>query len=98
MQRIPFRRLITGPPPTPDRIAFTSIWFRHHNNPRYAELLPRLRRLDGYLFVLSDRRVPRGVQFRALDRGKPAWHPAVLGALARRYPGLFTADNEQIDR
>jgi len=96
MQRMRLRQLITGPPPTRDRIAFTSIWFRHHNNPRYAELLPRLRRLDGYLFVLSDRRMPRGAQFRALDRGKPAWQPAVLGALSRRYPALFTADNEQI--
>jgi glycosyltransferase involved in cell wall biosynthesis len=96
MQRKPLRRLISGPPPTADRIAFTSIWFRHHNNPRYAELLPRLSRLDGYLLVLSERRVPRGVQFRALERGRPAWHPAVLGAIARRYPGLFTADNEQI--
>ncbi len=96
MQRMPLRRLVAGPSPAPDRIAFTSIWFRHHNNPRYAELLPRLTRLDGYLLVLSDRRVPRGAQFRALDRGKPAWHPAVLGALSRRYPGLFTADNEQI--
>jgi len=96
MQRVPFRKLVTGPPPARDRIAFTSIWFRHHNNPRYAELLPRLRRLDGYLFVLSNRRVPRGVQFRALDRGKPAWHPAVLGALSHRYRNLFTADNEQI--
>ena len=96
MQRVPLARLLTGPRPSPERIAFTSIWFRHHNNPRYAELLPRLRRLDGYLFVLSDRRLTRGVQFRALDRGRPAWHPVVLRALARSYPGLFTADNEQI--
>jgi glycosyltransferase involved in cell wall biosynthesis len=96
MQRLPFRRLVIGPEPEADRIAFTSIWFRHHNNPRYAELLPRLSRLDGYLFMLSERRVPRGIEFRALRWGRPAWHPAVVGAASRRYRGLFTADNEQI--
>jgi glycosyltransferase involved in cell wall biosynthesis len=96
MQRLPLRRLISGPEPPPDRIAFASIWFRHHNNPRYAELVPRLSRLDSYLLLLSDRRVPRGVQFRALDWGKRAWQPVVLGAASRRYQGLFTADNEQI--
>ena len=96
MRRLPLRRLFAGPRPEADRIAFTSIWFQHHNNPRYAELLPRLSRLDGYLFTLSDRRVPRGLEFRALRWGRPAWHRPVLGAASRRYPGLFTADNEQI--
>lgn len=96
MQRVPLRRLFTGPAPAPDRLLFTSIWFRHHNNPRYAELLPRLARLDGYLFELSDMRVPRGLQFRALRASRPAWHRLVLGSGSRRYPGLFTADNEQI--
>ena len=96
MQRLPFRRLVAGPAPAPDRILFMSIWFRHHNNPRYAELLPRLSRLDRYLFVLSDRRVPRGVAFRVLRSGRSFWHPVALGAGSRRYHGLFTADNEQI--
>ena len=96
MESLPLRRLVTGPAPAPDRILFASIWFHHHNNPRYAELLPRLSRLDRYLFVLSDRRIPRGLEFRALRYGRPLWHPLVLGAGARRYHGLFTADNEQI--
>jgi glycosyltransferase involved in cell wall biosynthesis len=96
MRRVPFRRLVTGPAPESDRILFTSIWFRHHNNPRYAELLPRLARLDRYLFVLSDHRIPRGLEFRALRSGRPLWQPLVLGAGSRRYHGLFTADNEQI--
>ncbi len=96
MQSVRLRRLVTGPPPGPDRILFTSIWFRHHNNPRYAELLPRLSRLDRYLFVLSDRRIPRGLEFRALRSTRPAWHRLVLGVASRRYHGLFTADNEQI--
>ena len=62
--RLPLRRLVPGPPSAPGRIFFLSIWFRGHNNPRYAELLPRLRRLDRYL-VASDERIPRGVEYRA---------------------------------
>src|SRR5215471_6274367 len=96
MHSVPFRRLLTGPTPAPDRILFTSMWFRHHNNPRYAELLPRLSRLDRYLLVLSDRRIPRGLEFRALRSTRPAWYRLLLGAGFRRYHGLFTADNEQI--
>ena len=42
MDSVPLRRLVTGPRPAPGRIFFTSIWFKGHNNPRYAELLPRL--------------------------------------------------------
>ena len=38
-----------APIPTPDRVALLSIWFQGHNNPRYAELLPRLERLDACL-------------------------------------------------
>jgi glycosyltransferase involved in cell wall biosynthesis len=96
MRRLPLRQFVSGPGPAPDRIAFTSIWFRHHNNPRYAELLPRLSRLDGHLFVLSNRRLVRGVEFRALRWGRRLWYPAVLSAASHRYRGLFTADNEQI--
>jgi glycosyltransferase involved in cell wall biosynthesis len=96
MESLSVRRLLTGPPPSPDRILFTSIWFKHHNNPRYAELLPRLGRLDRYLLELSDRRLLRGVEFRLAAGTRPLWHPVVLGAASRRYRNLFTADNEQI--
>jgi glycosyltransferase involved in cell wall biosynthesis len=96
MQALPVRRLVAGPPAAADRILFASIWFRHHNNPRYAELIPRLDRLDRYLLELSDRRIPRGVQFRVLRFGRRAWLPVVLGAASRRYRHLLTADNEQI--
>lgn len=96
MQRLPFRRLWTGPPPTADRIAFTGLWFRGHNNPRYAELLPRLERLDAYQHQVSDMRVLRGLQYRALRRTRPLRYRVVLGAAARRYRFLFTDDNEQI--
>ncbi len=96
MQRLPFRRLWTGPPPAPGRIAFTGLWFRGHNNPRYAELLPRLERLDAYQHLVSDTRVLRGLQYRALRRTRPLRYRVVLGAAARRYRFLFTDDNEQI--
>ena len=89
-------RLLTGPPPAPGRIFFTSIWFKGHNNPRYAELLPRLRRLDRYLVTCSDERIVRGVQYRAYRWSSPARNPAVMRLGARRYQSLFTADNAQI--
>ena len=57
---------VTGPAPAPGKVFLTSIWFKGHNNPRYAELLPRLERLDRYLLTCSDARVVRGVQYRAL--------------------------------
>jgi glycosyltransferase involved in cell wall biosynthesis len=96
MERVPFRRLVSGPPPAPDRILFTNLWFRGHNNPRYAELLPRLDRLDRYLVVLPESRIPRGVAFRALWAARGLRNRLVLGAATRRYRFLFTADNEQI--
>jgi glycosyltransferase involved in cell wall biosynthesis len=96
MQRLPFRRLWTGPAPAPDRIAFTGLWFRGHNNPRYAELLPRLERLDAYQHLVSDTRAIRGLQYRALRRTRPLRYRLVLGAAGRRYRFLFTDDNEQI--
>ena len=43
--------------PEPDRIFFTSIWFKGHNNPRYAELLPRLRAARRLSAVASDERI-----------------------------------------
>ena len=60
MREISLRRLLRGPVAEPDRIALLSIWFKDHNNPRYAELLPRLERLDAMLLRLSHRQVPRG--------------------------------------
>jgi len=93
---LPLRRLVAGPRPSPDRIFFTSIWFEGHNNPRYAELLPRLRRLDRYLLVASSRRVVRGLQYRAYRASRRARNPALGRLASRRYRGLYTADPEQI--
>jgi glycosyltransferase involved in cell wall biosynthesis len=96
MQRLPLRRLASGPVPGPDRIFFHSLWFRGHNNPRYAELLPRLERLDLYLLALSDRRALRGLEYRAARATKPLRDRLVFRLAARRYRHLFTAENEQL--
>lgn len=96
MERRRFRELVVGAPPDPGRVFFTSLWFKGHNNPRYAELLPRLSRLDGYLAVASDRRIPRGLQYRAFTWTAPVRNRAVFALANRRYRAMFTADNQQI--
>lgn len=97
MRRRSFRALLAGGDPPRDRIFFLSHWFRGHNNPRYAELLPRLERVDAYLAMLSDRRFVRGLQYRALMKPlRPRLEPRLVRLGARRYAGLFTTENEQI--
>ena len=96
MERRRFRELLVGAEPTPDRIFFTSLWFKGHNNPRYAELLPRLSRLDRYLAVASDRRIPRGLEYRAYAWSRRVRNPVVMRLGGRRYRACFTADPEQI--
>lgn len=96
LPRRSFRALLTGREPEPDRIFFLSHWFRGHNNPRYAELLPRLRRVDAHLAMISDRKPLRGVQWAALKPLRPRLEPRLLRLGARRYAGLFTTENEQI--
>ena len=96
MNRVPLRRLVVGDPPRPERIFFTNLWFRGHNNPRYAELLPRLSRLDAYLFTLSERRIPRGLQYRFMRATRLARDPILFTAANRRYAAMLTTDNEQI--
>lgn len=95
MREIALRELVAGRP-APDRIALLSLWFRHHNNPRYAELLPRLGRLDACLLRLSERRVLRGSQYRVFLAGRGAFNAVALGRAARRYRALFTLDVRQI--
>src|SRR5262249_42750442 len=85
-----------GAKPADDRIFFTGLWFKGHNNPRYAELLPRLSRLDPFQHTISDVRVVPGVQYRALRWTRPARYRLVLGRASKRYRFLFTDDNEQI--
>jgi len=96
MNDVGLRGLVRGRRPDPDRIALLSIWFRGHNNPRYAELLPRLERLDAALLRLPDSRVPRGVGFRAFSATKPLLLRAVFAAARRRYANLLALDFEQL--
>jgi glycosyltransferase involved in cell wall biosynthesis len=96
VREISLNRLLRGPVADPDRVALLSIWFKDHNNPRYAELLPRLERLDAALLTLSDRRIPRGIQFRALRWPRSLLYRMALPHAAKRYQGLLTLDLEQI--
>jgi len=94
---LPLRRLLVGPPPAPDRILFTELWYRGHNNPRYSQFLPRLQRLDRYHLVVSDRKVVRGLQFRALRATATSRHRLLFGAARRRgYRSLFASERQQI--
>jgi glycosyltransferase involved in cell wall biosynthesis len=82
--------------PPPDRIALLSIWFRGHNNPRYAELLPRLERLDACFLRLPESRVPRGIGFRAFTASKPLLLRTALRRAGRRYTNLLSLDFDQL--
>jgi glycosyltransferase involved in cell wall biosynthesis len=89
---------LTGGSPARDRIALLSIWFHGHNNPRYAELLPRLDRLDACLLRLPDARTPRGIGFRAFTATKPLLLRVVLGRAVSRYENLLALDFDQLPR
>ena len=97
MREISLRELARGRPGA-DRIALLSIWFHGHNNPRYAELLPRLDRLDACLLRLPDSRIPRGLGFRAFSVTKPLLLTGVLGRADSRYPNLLSLDFDQLPR
>ena len=89
-------RDLRGSPPTADRVALLSLWFRGHNNPRYAELLPRLDRLDAIFLTLPDSRIPRGIGYRVFKRAKPTLYRRVLGQVERRYANLLALDFDQL--
>ena len=93
MREVPLRRLLAGAA-SPGRVALLSIWFREHNNPRYAELLPRLERLDACLLRLPRARVPRGLAYRSWVAARPL---ALRTALSRSgYENLLALDFEQL--
>jgi len=96
MRRLPLRRLFAGARPAPERIFNHNHWFRGHNNPRYAELLPRLERLDSYSIVLPEARLARGAAYRLLHATRRPRDAAVFAAASRRYRSMFTTDNAQI--
>jgi len=95
VQRLPLRTLVRGPD-RPDRILYHGLWFRSHNNPRYAELLPRLDRLDRVLIMVSGRRPVRAAQYRALHAVRPLRNRLLLRLGSRGYRYLLTADYRQI--
>ena len=95
MREVSLRQLATGAPP-PDRVALLSIWFHGHNNPRYAELLPRLSRLDACFLRLPEARIPRGVGFRAFTATKPLLLRTALPRASGRYRNLLSLDFDQL--
>lgn len=95
MRDVGIRGLATGRPAR-DRVALFSIWFNGHNNPRYAELLPRLDRIDAALLRLPDSRIPRGLGFRAFVASKPLLLRTLLGSVSSRYDNLLTLDFAQL--
>jgi glycosyltransferase involved in cell wall biosynthesis len=95
MNEISLRALTTGRPAA-DRVALFSLWYRGHNNPRYAELLPRLERLDAALPTLPEARIPRGVGYRAYTATKPAILRLLLSRAATRYTNLLALDFDQL--
>ena len=95
MREVSLARVLRGTP-AHGRIGLLSIWFHGHNNPRYAELLPRLERLDACLVRLSDRRIPRGLEYRIFRATRPLLYAGALRRAARGYRSLLTLDVEQI--
>jgi glycosyltransferase involved in cell wall biosynthesis len=75
-----------------------TLWFRNHNNPRYAVLFPHLEPIVQFRKVtLSHRRVVRGLQFRLWKAFRErVTYPAVARYFAGRYPTVFTVDTHQI--
>ena len=82
-KRLPLRALVFGPA-SADRILYHGLWFKGHNNPRAAELLPRLERLDPVLIVVSDWRPLRGAEFWSLYALRPLRNRLAIGLASRR--------------
>jgi len=96
MREISLRRLVAGPPAERDRVALLSLWQRGHNNPRYAELLPRLGRLDTCLLRLPEQRLLRGAGYRAFRASMRPFYDIALGRASDRYTSLLSLDFRQL--
>lgn len=79
-----------------DRVVYFNTWYRGHNNPRYAELLPRLERLDPYLVTFPRHRWLRAAATVAWRSARPRLEPAVARAAARRYRNAFVTEVLQL--
>lgn len=96
MRRPPLRRLLAGGAAEPDRVFHHHVWYRGHTNRRYAELVPRLERVDAYLLWVPERRIRRGIVYRAIARSLGP-RTALVRAGSRRYRSLFAAELEQVE-
>ncbi len=78
-------------------VCFT-LWFRAHNNPRYADLFPQLAQVVNFRKVtLSRLRILRALQFRTwMALKRRVIYPSVARYLAGRYRTVFTVDTHQI--
>jgi glycosyltransferase involved in cell wall biosynthesis len=82
----------------PRNAACFTLWFSTHNNPRYADLFPRLGPfVRFYKVILSRRRVLRWLQYRVWNAlSRKFLYPIVLRYLGERYETLFTIDYNQV--
>jgi glycosyltransferase involved in cell wall biosynthesis len=96
VHRVSLPRVLLGTPPAPGRILFYGLWFRGHNNARYAELLPRLARVDACLLTVAGRQPLRAVHYRAARAARRAGDATFLRRAHRAYPFLLTGEPRQI--
>jgi glycosyltransferase involved in cell wall biosynthesis len=77
-------------------VFFFNTWYRGHNNMRYAELLPRLDRVDARVLTFPRQRLARAALERGWRLAKPRLEPQLLRRLERRYPYAFVTDVPQL--
>lgn len=81
-----------------NKAACFTLWFPNHNNPRYADLFPRLSSaVEFFKVTLSRYRLVRALQFRLWNvSSRKIIYPAMIRHLSNRYETLFTVDSNQI--
>jgi glycosyltransferase involved in cell wall biosynthesis len=77
-------------------VLYFNTWYRGHNNARYAELLPRLERVDARLLTFPRARAARAVGERAWRSVRPGVEPWILRALERHHPYALVTDPVQL--
>ena len=78
-------------------IVWFGVWLRQHNNPRYAELLPRLPMVDIHKISLSSNPLIWRIQFRLHSRVYPKLvYPFTFKSLSKKYRFLFCTNLNQI--
>jgi glycosyltransferase involved in cell wall biosynthesis len=77
-------------------VLYFHTWYRGHNNARYAELLPRLARVDATLLTYPGPRVARALCELAWRAVRPAAEPSILRRLQRTHRYAFVTDVGQL--